>query len=257
MDVESNGVIHYFLNLNGERGEELNKCLEHRFELVWTGDIFCLNCGKKIKRSFGQGFCYECFTTAPQTAPCIVKPELCEAHLGKGRDPEWEERNHNQPHVVYLAQTASVKVGVTRATQVPTRWLDQGAWRTLIIAETPYRKLAGDIENELKQYLSDRTDWRKMLTDDRGTEDLFELRDQLAEFLPDNLREYAIKDSVINEFEYPVDSYPSKVTTIDLDKEQKATGRLTGIRGQYLYFDRERVINLRKYGGYEVEVSCE
>jgi len=256
MRVEHDGEIKYFLNLHDREREELNPCLGKKFELKWTGKIHCINCGKSIKKTYGQGFCYDCFTTAPQAAPCIVKPELCEAHLGKGRDVEWEEKHHNQPHYVYLAQTASIKVGVTRATQIPTRWIDQGAWKAVIIAETPYRKLAGDIEIELKQYLSDRTDWRKMLTDVHGSENLSEMRDQLINFFPPDLRTYAIADAETYEFSYPVESYPDKVSSISLEKEGIAQGVLTGIRGQYLYFDGSRVINLRKYSGFEVAVEC-
>lgn len=257
MSVDHNGEIEYFLNLNGEREAALNPCLMKRLSIKWTGKINCVNCGKSIKKTYGQGFCYDCFRTAPQAAPCIVKPELCEAHLGKGRDVEWEEAHHNKPHYVYLAQTSSIKVGVTRVTQVPTRWIDQGAWRTVIIAETPYRKLAGDIEVELKQYLSDRTDWRKMLTNERSDEDLSAVRDQLLAFFPKEFSAYAIRNAKISEFRYPVREYPDSVKSITLEKTTEASGTLTGIRGQYLYFDGEHVINLRKYSGFEVEVSCE
>ena len=255
MSVELNGEIKYYFHLNGGKDEEVNACLGKEFELKWTGEIHCINCGKSIKKTY-QGFCYDCFTTAPQAAPCIVKPELCEAHLGKGRDVAWEESHHNQPHFVYLAQTSSVKVGVTRTTQIPTRWIDQGAWRTIIIAETPYRKLAGDIEIELKQYLSDRTDWRQMLVNTCGEEDLEILRDQMISFLPADLSKYAISDAEVNEFSYPVPKYPKKVSSINLDKEKTASGTLMGIRGQYLFFDEGRVINLRKYSGYSVEINC-
>jgi hypothetical protein len=31
----------------------------------------------------------------------------------------------------------------SRETQIPTRWIDQGANQALILAETPYRQLAG------------------------------------------------------------------------------------------------------------------
>lgn len=256
MKATLNGGIHYHLNLNKEIGPEISECLGRRVNLKWTGTINCTNCGKNLKKTFAQGFCYDCFMNAAQAAPCIIRPELCEAHLGKGRDVEWEEKHHNKPHFIYLAQTSAVKVGVTRSTNVPSRWLDQGARRAIKIAEVPYRKLAGDIEIELKQYLSDRTDWRKMLTDVTGEEDLEELRDAMISFLPENLRQYALSDSEVYEFDYPVRQYPEKVKSINLDKEKSIEGTLTGIRGQYLYFDHENVINLRKYSGYEVEFEC-
>ncbi|HKK39974.1 MAG TPA: DUF2797 domain-containing protein [Cryomorphaceae bacterium] len=257
MKVTVNDGVHYNLNLNKEIGPEINQCLDKSLTLNWTGKINCTNCGKNLKKTFGQGFCYDCFMNAAQAAPCIIRPELCEAHLGKGRDVQWEEMHHNQPHFIYLAQTAGVKVGVTRSTNIPSRWLDQGAWRAVKIAEVPYRKLAGDLEIELKQYLSDRTDWRKMLRDERSEEDLSELRDAMISFFPEDLKQYAIPDSEVYEFTYPVGRYPHKVKSINLENEKTVEGTLTGIRGQYLYFDNENVINLRKYSGYEVEFACD
>jgi hypothetical protein len=252
MNVSLNSVVEYTLNLDNEPVEGLNKLLNSEVNLSWTGNIFCINCGRSIKKTYGQGFCFKCFSEAPQAAPCIIRPELCEAHLGKGRDPEWEERNHNKPHVVYLAQTSDVKVGVTRKTQVPNRWIDQGAWRALPIAEVPYRQLAGELELELKQFITDRTDWRKMLTDEKGDEDIYELRDTYLAFLPSKFEQYKLKDESFLEIEYPVTQYPSKVSSLSLEKEKSVQGELSGIRGQYLYFNRNHVINLRKYSGYEV-----
>lgn len=256
MAAKVNDGVHYYLNLDKEVGPEISGCLNKHLKLEWTGRINCINCNKEIKKTFGQGFCYDCFMNAAQAAPCIIKPELCEAHLGKGRDTEWEEKHHNQPHFVYLAQTSGVKVGVTRATNIPSRWLDQGAWRAIKIAEVPYRKLAGDVEIELKQYLSDRTDWRRMLKGEKGEEDLMELRDAMISFLPEGLKKYALADAELHEFKYPVNQYPEKVKSINLDKEKVAEGVLTGIRGQYLYLDHENVISMRKYSGYEIEFSC-
>ncbi|MEM9051715.1 MAG: DUF2797 domain-containing protein [Bacteroidota bacterium] len=257
MDVNLDSMIHYHLNLDKEKGPEINGCVGKPFKMEWTGQINCIATGKSIKKTFGQGFSYDAFMNSPLTSPCIIRPELCEAHLGKGRDPEWEEKHHNQPHYVYLAQTSDIKVGVTRTVNVPSRWIDQGAWRAAIIAEVPYRQLAGLIEVELKQYLSDRTDWRKMLTNQNGTEDISDVRDAMISFFPENFKEYAVADSEVQELTYPVIHYPEKVTSINLDKEKSVEGILTGIRGQYLYFDESKVINLRKYSGYQVAFECQ
>lgn len=246
--------VEYWMNLNKERSAKMNDLVGSEISLVWTGKINCINCGKSIKKTYGQGFCYNCFMEAPVAAPCIVRPELCEAHLGKGRDPEWEEEHHNKPHKVYLAQTSSVKVGVTRNTQIPTRWIDQGAWRAIVVAETPYRALAGQIELELKQYISDRTDWRKMLADVKGDEDIAEMAEELCAFLPTDLAGYCNIEEVIS-IQYPVLDYPKKVKSIKLENEKEIKKKLTGIRGQYLYFNQSNVINLRKYSGYEIELA--
>lgn len=250
MKSEYADPVRYFLNLDDSKAMEMNRALHREFCLEWTGAIHCIHCGKSIRKTYGQGFCYDCFRSAPEAAPCIIRPELCEAHLGRGRDPDWERDHHMQPHVVYLAQTSGIKVGITRSAHVPTRWIDQGAHRVAVIAETPYRYLAGRIEVELKQYLTDRTDWRKMLVDERDDDDLAQIRSRLAAFLPGDLAPYAVDEGRITEFNYPVESYPDSVQSIALEKERRITGILTGIRGQYLYFDGDRVINMRKYSGY-------
>ncbi len=255
MNVQLDDVVQYWMNLDNEKSTHLNPLIGTDIVLSWTGRIFCINCGKSIKKTFGQGFCYNCFTESAAAAPCIINPEQCEAHLGKGRDPDWEERNHNQPHYVYLAQTATIKVGVTRETQVPSRWIDQGAWRAVPIAYVPYRQLAGRIEVELKQYLSDRTDWRKMLRGENGDEDIRAMRDMVLSFLPNDLSEFSVGDAELVEINYPIETYPEKISTVKLEDLKGDAAKLTGIRGQYLYLDEKKVINLRKYSGYEVELN--
>jgi len=257
MIVQPGHVVKYFMNLNQEAAFEMNALIGSRFKLAWTGNIFCINCGKPTQKSFGQGFCYSCFTESAQASLCIIRPELCEAHIGKGRDVEWEEANHNQPHYVYLAQTSGIKVGVTRTTQMPTRWIDQGAWRTAVIAKVPYRQLAGAIEIELKQYLTDRTDWRKMLTDIRDEDDLQETCRELVSFLPKEFEPFVNGNCEIHEFTYPIKEYPAKINTLKLEERRTLIGDLAGIRGQYLYFKGGNVLNLRKYSGYEVIVSAD
>lgn len=255
MKTEYADPVRYFLNLNGSAAFEVNRALGLPFHLGWTGAINCINCGKPIRKTYGQGFCYDCFISAPEASPCIIRPELCEAHLGKGRDVEWEKKNHMQPHVVYLAQTSGIKVGITRSNNMPGRWIDQGARRIAVVAETPYRYLAGRIEVELKQYLTDRTDWRKMLIDERDEDDLEPVRARLAAFLPGDLAEYAVSEGRITELNYPVERYPRRVEAIPFEKVRRIDGTLTGIRGQYLYFNGDQVINMRKYAGYEVKAG--
>ena len=141
----------------------MNQWIGKNIQFRFSGDIFCLDCGNRTKKSFNQGFCYPCFRDSPMAAECIIKPELCRAHLGEGRDVEWERKHHLKDHYVYLAVSSGVKVGITRDTQVPTRWIDQGASYAVPIAKTPNRYLCGVIEVSLKTYLSDRTAWQRML----------------------------------------------------------------------------------------------
>lgn len=231
----------------------LNPLLGNQIKLEWTGNIFCQKCSVLTKKSFGEGFCYKCFISAPEAAECILRPELCRAHLGEGRDVEWEQRNHNQPHVVYLALSSAVKVGITRKTQVPTRWIDQGASEAIILAETPNRYTAGMIEIALKDFFTDKTNWQRMLKNEvDDTIDLIEEKWSLEDQLPADIRQYFTDDEEVIQLNYPVLDYPEKVKSLKLENEKKIEGILTGIKGQYLMLDQHFVINLRSHTGYEV-----
>lgn len=261
--LADNGDVEYSFKLADSSNEEeivfdMNPLIGKKIELTFTGSIICKSCGKKTKKSFNQGFCYPCFRDAPESAECIIKPELCRAHLGEGRDPEWEERNHNQPHIVYLAGSDVIKVGVTRKTQVPTRWIDQGANEAIPLAETPNRYLAGMMEVALKDEFTDRTNWRKMLKNEvDDTLDLEETKWELEELLPDDLSQYFTDDDEITSINYPVNEYPSKVKSLSFDKEERITGILNGIKGQYFLLDNDRVLNIRKHTSYTITFSVD
>ena len=244
--------IEYSLTL--EEHVELNPLIGKDIQFRYTGIIHCVACGVVTKKSFGQGFCYKCFINAPEAAECIIRPELCRAHLGEGRDIEWEQKNHNQPHVVYLALTDTVKVGVTRKDQVPTRWIDQGAYQAIIFAETPNRYQAGVIEVALKSFFTDKTNWRNMLKNENDMSiDLVDEKWQIEAQLPTDITDYITDDETVFTLNYPVLTYPTKLISMSFDKDTTVEGKLLGIKGQYLLFDNDRVINLRKHSGYEVE----
>jgi len=247
--------VRYSLTLGNDK-VEVNDLVGKNIRLQWTGNIYCTICGKKTSKSFGEGMCYQCFASAPENAECIIRPELCEAHLGRGRDPDWEQRNHYRPHYVYLALTNAVKVGVTREDQIPTRWIDQGAHKGIIIAKTPYRQLAGFIEVVLKEHLSDKTNWQRMLKNEAAIDiELLNEKKRVAELIPEEFRQYVNDQDEIVEIIYPVLSYPTKVTSISFEKMNSIEMQLTGIRGQYFIFDGGFVINIRKHSGYEVELQ--
>lgn len=253
MRVLHTSPVSYFLQFKD--GEiDMNSLIGHTISLQHTGLIHCIACGRKIKKAFGQGFCYPCFMNSPLNAECILKPELCLAHEGGGRDPEWEKLNHDKPHYVYLALTSNLKVGVTRADQIPTRWIDQGAWKSIKLAYTPYRKIAGLIEMNLKLHMHDKTNWQKMLKNEMDQEtDLKTEKQNVLEMIDEGFRTYLIpEENEIYTFEYPVLRYPEKIRSVSLDKERSIIGKLSGIRGQYLIFQDDRVINIRKFSGYEV-----
>jgi hypothetical protein len=225
-----------------------------------TGRLSCTACGRPVRKFYGQGFCFPCLQNAPEASECIVRPELCRAHLGEGRDVNWEIAHHATEHTVYLSRTSApsdkssgIKVGVTRSTQVPTRWVDQGAVSALAIARVPYRQLAGLIEVDLKRSLADRTDWRAML---RAVEPevngLLELRDRMPDLLSPHLHSYLVREKEPVVFQYPVHSHPAKVTSVQLARTARVEGTLAGIKGQYLIWEDGRVLNVRNHSGYHV-----
>lgn len=259
--LDANNKVHYqFCLFNREKMENVFSNIEgsigRNITIRFSGKIFCKKCGKETKTSFNQGFCYNCFRTAPESAECIIRPELCRAHLGEGRDPVWENENHNQPHIVYLAASDVVKVGVTRVTQIPTRWIDQGASSAIKLAETSNRYEAGLIEVALKSTFTDKTNWRKMLTNQVDESiDLEETKWQLAEQLPRDISQYISADDKITTLHYPVVTFPQKVKSVDLEKTPSVSGKLVGIKGQYLLLEGGQALNIRRHAGYQINLA--
>lgn len=254
METDARETVQYTLPLSDHR-IPLNALIGTPVTLQYLQQIHCVNCGKLIKKAYGQGFCFTCFSEAPDNSECIVRPELCQGHLGKGRDPQWEMDHHVKEHFVYLAQSGGVKVGVTRTTQIPTRWIDQGASRAIILARVPYRKLAGVIEVELKKHISDKTNWQQMLNQDPEPADLVQLKQQMGALLPADLQRYITPDSEVTVLQYPVTQYPLSPQTVSLDKKPEISGVLAGIKGQYLIFEDGSVINIRSHSGYKIKFT--
>jgi hypothetical protein len=253
MQSELGNPIQYYLVFENSF-LNLNQLLGKKFEIEFQG-YQCLNCGK-AKKIFRQGFCYDCFMSSPAVGDWIMKPELSTAHLDiEDRDLQYEKRVQLQPHVVYLALSSEVKVGVTRKTQVPTRWIDQGAVQAIPIVEVPNRYLAGITEVALKNHFADKTNWQKMLKNEVPNMDLITERNKVFDLLPKEVKDYFPKDEKIIQLNFPVLQYPAKVTSLNLDKTPNFSGTLTGIKGQYLLFEDGTVFNVRTYEGYVVKMS--
>jgi hypothetical protein len=235
----------------------MNDLIGSEIRISFNGDIHCTVTGKKIRKTFGDGMSYDAFMNSPLAVESIIRPELSRIHEGIAlRDKEWEEAHHNQPHVVYLSLTSGVKVGVTRETNIPSRWIDQGAVEAVLLAEVPYRQLAGLIEVELKQHISDKTNWRNMLKNVFTNEaSLLETKDVMLDLLPDEYYDFVSEDDSITEISYPVLQYPEKVASMKLDKLPVIEKKLMGIKGQYLLFDDSSVINLRSHSAYAITLE--
>ena len=253
METEMGSPIQYYLIFDSNF-INVNQLINKDIEITHKG-YQCLNC-KKAKKIWRQGFCYDCFSTIPAAADWIMNPELSKAHLDiEDRDLEYEKRVQLQPHTVYLALSSEVKVGVTRNTQVPTRWIDQGAVQALPIIETPNRYLAGVAEVALKNHFADKTNWQKMLKNEPHVVNLSEEKNNLKQWLQEEILPYFLEKDTLYDFDFPVNKYPVKVSSLNLEKTPNFTGKVVGIKGQYLIFEDGTVFNVRTYEGYVVSLK--
>ena len=253
MQSEMGNPIQYYLIFK-EDFLNVNQVLDKELQLRFI-KYQCLNCGED-KPVFRQGFCQTCFFETPAAGDWIMRPELSTAHLDKeDRDLEYEKKVQLQPHIVYLANSSNVKVGVTRKSQIPTRWIDQGAHEAIEIAEVPNRYLAGITELALKEHVSDKTNWRKMLTNTLEDVDLIEWRNKLRQYIPDEAVAYYIENNQETHMKFPVLQYPVKVKSLNLQKTKAYKGILKGIKGQYLLFEDNTVFNIRGNEGLYVSLG--
>lgn len=253
MQTENGSPIQYYLVFESDF-LNMNQLLDKTVSINFL-KYQCLNCGLE-KKIYRQGFCYDCFYEVPQAADWVMKPELSKAHLDEeDRDLDFEKKVQLQPHIVYLANSSNVKVGVTRKSQVPTRWIDQGAHEAIEIVEVPNRYLAGITEVALKDHVSDKTNWRTMLKNEIKDEDLVEWRNNLKQFIPEEAKEYFLQNNAETNLEFPVLQYPKTLKSLNLDKTPFYEGVLKGIKGQYLLFEDDTVFNVRGSEGYVVGIS--
>lgn len=255
--------VEYTLRL-GEIDIDMNALLEHKIKLEYSGEIHCVNCGRKTNKSFSQGYCFPCLQKLAQCDSCIIHPEKCHFDQGTCREPSWGERHCMQDHIVYLANSSGLKVGITRATQVPTRWIDQGATQALAIARVRTRLQSGELEVIFKQHVADKTNWREML---KGTAQELDMKAKSVGLIEECCSEIAQLEERFGffaismltgiepvEIVYPVVRYLEKINSFNFDKDPVIEGTLLGIKGQYLIFD-SGVINMRRFSGYDIEVS--
>ena len=245
----------------GDKLINLNDQIGRHISLSHTGNIYCSHCGKKTKKSYAQGHCYICMSKLASCDMCMMKPETCHFAAGTCREPSWAQENCMIEHIVYLANTSGLKVGITR--QVPTRWIDQGATQALPIFKVKSRHISGLVEVALAKLVADKTNWRAMLKGNNEDIDLIEeskkLLPKIQQALADIRLQYGA-DSIeeLNEqiitLSYPVTQFPTKISSHNLDKSPVVEGILQGIKGQYLLLDTG-VINIRKFSAYEITIE--
>jgi len=256
-------VVHYQLPI-GDELVEMNELIGKTISFNYNNVINCIACGRKTNKSFNQGYCYPCLQKLAQCDSCIIKPELCHYAKGTCREPQWAKEVCFKDHYVYLANSSGIKVGITRGTQIPTRWMDQGATQALPIFRVKDRLTSGLVEVIMKSHVNDKTNWQRMLKGRSEPEDLINKRkelfelcknelDTLIEQQDDDAITYLDNETSIN-IHYPVSKYPEKVKSLNFDKTADINGQLQGIKGQYLIFDTG-VLNIRKFAGYHLSLE--
>ena len=261
-DAEDPRLAQYSLPI-GDELLPMNAYIGRSVKLSYQGVIHCVACGRETKKSFAQGHCFPCFRRLASCDMCVMKPETCHYAAGTCREPSWGESNCFIPHYVYLANSSGVKVGITRGTQIPTRWIDQGATQALPVFQVSNRLQSGLLEVAIKQHVSDRTDWRKMLKADAEPLDLKAIRDELLDNCASEITaikseqgidEVQALDEDIVAIKFPVVEYPEKIKSLNFDKQADIEGTLMGIKGQYLILDTG-VLNIRKFSGYNIQLD--
>lgn len=261
---EQQGADVLYEMVVGDHRLPLNDCIGQHIALDYAGEINCVHCNRKTKKSFNQGYCYPCFKSLAQCDQCIVSPERCHYDAGTCREPSWGEEFCMQDHYVYLANSSGLKVGITRGSQIPTRWIDQGASQAMAIFRVSSRRYAGLVEVIYKQHMADKTNWQAMLKGPPPAQDLPAIARELAPTVQDEIADlqaqYGLQaiqpcdDNNAVDIQFPVLQYPVKVKSFNFDKTPEISGKLMGIKGQYLILD-SGVLNMRKFGGYHINVS--
>lgn len=242
----------------------LKDFFNQKITITFLGEIHCVQCGRKTNKSFQQGHCFPCMRKINECDNCIIHPERCHVEEGTCPEDDWAHSQCFQEHVVYLANTSGLKVGITRHTQVPTRWIDQGAMQALPIFKTMNRFQAGAIEVAMKPFVGDKTNWRTMLKQDSVPMDLVAERDRLLKEADNPIQQALngfsvegatpLNNESVVDIQFPVPKYPEKIKSLSLDKTPEVSGVLTGVKGQYLILD-SGVINIRKFSGYAVDIK--
>tara|TARA_S200000501_G_scaffold15603_1_gene13930 strand:- start:2439 stop:3236 length:798 start_codon:yes stop_codon:yes gene_type:complete len=256
MVTELSTPINYFIEFE-DNFIHLNQFIDKLFKFHCVG-YCCLSCADSVD-IYRQGFCKSCFFESPLAGDWIMRPELSKAHLNiPDRDLDYEKKIQLQPHVVYLSNTGRIKVGVTRKSQIPYRWIDQGAHEAVELLQTPNRFLAGEAEVALKKYMSDKTNWRSMLKNERDSSNIKSSKDHAKNFIPNNLLHYFIDSSNVVSIDFPVVEYPVNPKSIKINKDSFFSGTLKGVKGQYLIFEKNQVLNYRAHEGhiFKIEIQC-
>ncbi|QNO13827.1 DUF2797 domain-containing protein [Alkalicella caledoniensis] len=249
---EYDETINYSIEL-GEDKLHLNPLIGKTIKIHFNNTKNCIACGREIKKNtFNQGYCYPCFRDLAENDLCIVSPHLCHFHEGTCRDEDFAKKHCFSDHYVYLAISSDVKVGITRKVTLKKRWMDQGAIEAMPIALVPDRRTAGLMEHSLKEYLNDKTNWRKMLKGE-STGDLSISLSVVREVIADEFKDYLIEETILK-INYP-HATPPKLKSLNLEKSPILESKLLGVKGQYLILE-EGVLNIRKHRGFNCTIEA-
>ena len=246
-------VVEYALLLDEQR-ISLSAQVGQSIRLKFLGQSTCGNCHVSVNKLEGGGYCKNCFFSLARCDRCFVSPERCHFAQGTCREPQWGESYCMQPHVVYLANSSGPKVGITRADRNFYRWLSQGAVQGMVIAHAKTRRDAGLLEVAIKSKVSDKTNWRRMVSMQPQNLDLLQLARQLqsAIELPEGTQ--WVSAMIGHDLAYPIQSHAPAQRLIISETNPELLDNLHGIKGQYLLLS-QGAFNVAAHGGMTVEVE--
>ncbi|WGH25642.1 MAG: DUF2797 domain-containing protein [Candidatus Shikimatogenerans bostrichidophilus] len=208
---------------------------------------------------FRNGYCKHCFFNYFNLG--IFHPYKCTSHLNIEKiNLKKEKKLELQDHYIYISFTGNIKVGITLKKNLIKRLMDQGATKAIIIAKTPNRYLSGIIENICKKKIPDRTNYIKMLTNNIYINKIYliNLKKKILKYIlkiSKKLKKFFYKKNKIYNFIYPIIKYPKKIKNFNLLKTKKIKDKLIGIKGQYLIFSNDTVLNINNHLGYSINLK--
>ena len=139
--------------------------------------------------------------------------------MGTCRQSTWGEDHCFREHCLYLSNSSHLKVGITKYYKRINRWLDQGAHQGIVLATVKNRHQSGLLEVFLKDFLHDKTNWRKMLQGEPEPLDLEKIAAEYKEKIAAEFNFAEISEDKPVTLHYPVKKYPEKVSSYNLDKQ--------------------------------------
>lgn len=257
-DSPSLKFVHPTIPIHQRPDLPLSELVGTEVRLTISEDQYCTQCGTESKSSPCSGCAGE-----PPHATCVMHPAAHCDYTGCPY-PDYKERSCSHSHIVYLAATDRIKVGISRESRARCRWAEQGASHAIPIARAPNRKAAGIIEKALGEEWPQRHRHQWYLPMDNAVERLIDdalATDLIPEklwpcYLWDDADREAVRDAIVDVPSITAPSLNERLTSNQyaLSAGETREGRVLGIRGEIIATD-SFVVNLNEHSGHPVTIE--